>query len=65
MKAPYNTIFRYTTELSLGFNVYKNFVCYSNEQGSSTDALLQTDEQAGRIHVDADMRYCRLLFQEC
>lgn len=65
MKAPFNTTFRYTTVFSLGVNVYKTFVYYSNEQGSSTDALLQTDEQAGRIHVDADMRYCRLLFQEC
>lgn len=40
------------------------FLCSSNEQGPSADTLLQSDEQARRVHLDADLCHSRLLFQE-
>lgn len=36
----------------------------SNKQGPSVDTLLPGDEQAWRLHLDADLCYRRLLLEE-
>lgn len=38
--------------------------CFSNEQRSGANPLLQDNEQTGRLHVDADVRYRGLLLQK-
>lgn len=39
-------------------------LCSSNKQGPSVDTLLPGDEQAWRLHLDADLCYRRLLLEE-
>lgn len=40
------------------------FVCYSNQQRSGANALLQSDEQKRRLHVGADVRNSRVQQQK-